>query len=114
VVGSCLADARPWAASTTGEGSQVYWLQACAGPGGAPPCVWLNGNAVNPVSLGSLYVDRSGRAIRGYVDMLTSTFQSFQTPLSTTVEGTFNLVLEDGRTLTATFRVCLLASINFA
>jgi hypothetical protein len=111
-VSACMADGRPWAESTTGGGSQVYWIQACAGPGAAPPCVWLNGNAVHPISLGSVYVDRSGKTIRGYVDMLQSSFQSFATPLSQTIEGTFHLVLEDGRTLTATFSVCLLASVS--
>jgi hypothetical protein len=111
-VSACMADARPWAESTTGGGSQVYWIQACAGPGAAPPCVWLNANAVNPISLGSRYVDRSGKTIRGYVDMLHSSFESFVTPLSQTIEGTFHLVLEDGRTLTATYNVCLLANVS--
>ena len=113
VVPACLAAPVPWAECTTGGGSQVYWIQACAGPGGGAPCIWLNGNAVNPISLGSLYVDRSGRAIRGYVSALASSFVSFQTPLGQTIEGTFSMTLEDGRTLTATFRVCLLASYNF-
>jgi len=110
---ACLTDPKPWAESTSGQGSMVYWVQACAGPGSAPPCVWLNANAVNPVSLGSLYVDRSGQSIRGYVTAISSSFRSFQSSLSETLEGTFSMALEDGRTLTADFRVCLLANINF-
>jgi len=113
VVPACVAEPVPWAECTSGGGSQVYWIQACAGPGGGVPCIWLNGNAVNPISLGSLYVDRSGRSIRGYVSALASSFVSFQTPLGQTIEGTFSMILEDGRTLTATFRACLLASYNF-
>ena len=110
---ACLTEPRPWAESTSGQGSVLYWVQACAGPGSAPPCLWLNPNAVNPVSLGSLYVDRSGQSIRGYVSAISSSFRSFQSSLSETLEGTFSMGLEDGRTLTADFRVCLLANINF-
>jgi hypothetical protein len=110
---ACLNDPRPWAQSASGQISTVYWVQACAGPGSAPPCVWLNANFINPVSLGSLYVDRSGQSIRGYVTTISSSFRPFQPQLSETLEGTFGMALEDGRTLTADFRVCLLANVNF-
>jgi hypothetical protein len=118
----CLSTATPWAESTTGEVSLVYWVQACAGPDSAPPCVWLKGNSA-PGFFTSLYIDRAGRAFRASITTMTTSFQPFQTPLSSTIDGQFTLEIQDGemtdagapttRTLSGTLRVCVLASVNF-
>lgn len=113
VLTSCLSKPMPWAASTTGQGSVVYWLQACAGPGSAPPCFWLSANNSGSGALTSLYIDRAGQAFRANATSVGTSFRAFQTPLASTIDGQFTLALEDGRTLSGTLRVCVLASINF-
>jgi hypothetical protein len=105
-VPACLAEPRPWAESLDGGFMRIYWVQACAGPGGAPPCIWLNPSS----SWGSLYVDRAGHEILGNGETFGSSYRGIDTPLGEAVEGTFSMTLEDGRTLTASFRVCLLAT----
>lgn len=105
----CFDPPRPWAESTSGEGSVVYWIQACAGPGSAPPCLWL------AYDIGySRYVDRTGRAFYVDIKSLSTTFQSFKTGQGQSIDGQFTIMLDDGRTLTGTLRVCVLATINFA
>jgi len=109
---ACLSPPRPWVEWTTGEISVPYYVQACAGPGGAPPCVLLNGDFVAPGSYGSSYVDRTGRTFRA--DASIDVPGGPRPELMQAFDASYVLNLEDGRTLSGTFHVCLIAIENFA
>jgi len=111
VATQCLSPPVPWVDWATGEISLPYYIEACAGPGNAPPCVLLNGDYVAPGSYGSSYVDRTGQTFRADA---TLTWSPPQVQLMRSFDGSYTLKLEDGRTLSGTFDACLIAFWNFA
>jgi hypothetical protein len=106
VAPQCFAPPRPWELWSGGGYSGSYYTQACAGPGSAPPCLLLNLN-----SRRGTYVDRAGTSFGGSVDF--STNQNVP-GLMQTVAFQYTLMLDDGRTLSGSFRVCILAIVHFA
>jgi len=106
----CVPAAVPWSEWATGEINDDYLTVACAGPDAAPPCITLNGNATAPGSLMSTYVDRAGNMLRG--DATVTAVRP--NALMGTVTGQYTLHLEDGRTLSGLFQVCLLAIMTWA
>ena len=90
----------------------AYYIQACAGPGATPPCVLLNGDAVATGSFASIYVDRNGQTFGADARLTLS--MSYSPDSQQALDGSFTLKLMDGRSLSGTFRTCLLATINWA
>jgi hypothetical protein len=108
----CVASAPPWAESTSGELYQLRKIQACAGPGGQPPCLLLQ--AFNDLACGfaSTYTDRSGNVIHGNVVAVTNWTSG--AVLTQSIEGNYAILLADGRPLSGHLLVCLLAQLGLA
>ena len=107
----CLSPPIPWVEWASGEINLPYYIEACAGPGATPPCVLLNGDAIATGSFASIYVDRSGQTFGADARLTLSKSQSPEWQQA--LDGTFTLKLMDGRTLSGTFRTCLLATLGW-
>jgi hypothetical protein len=118
IASACLPFSRPWGEFTRGQLNGVHDVQACAGPGMAPPCLTLRAPGETDLpdsgygscgSWDSTYVDRDGHVFRGNV------IASYRyTDLEQVAEGDYVIRLDDGRTLMGHFRVCLLHRIDVA